>query len=55
MKGDRKPIPENFRRKHTGTMGNEILPEVRDFSYDCRYKKPPVPKAHEKPVQGLKS
>jgi hypothetical protein len=28
---------------------------VRNFSYDCKHKKDPVPKVTEKPVQGLKS
>lgn len=26
VKGDRKPVPENFLKKQTGTMGNETLP-----------------------------
>jgi hypothetical protein len=28
---------------------------VRNFSYDCKHKKNPVPKVTEKPIQGLKS
>ncbi len=43
-------------------MGNETLPPgtnipiiVRNFSYDCKHKKDPVPKVADKPVQGLKS
>lgn len=36
-------------------MGNETLPAVRNFSYDCKHKKEPVPCVHEKPVQGLRS
>ena len=36
-------------------MGDEALPPVRDFSYDCRHKKPPVPAVSEKPVMGLSS
>jgi hypothetical protein len=26
LKGDRKPSPNSFIKKHTGTMGNETLP-----------------------------
>ena len=44
-------------------MGNETLPPgiiciynvVRNFSYDCRHKKDPIPNVHDKPVHGLKS
>ncbi len=36
-------------------MGNETLPPVRNFAYDCQHKKEPVPTVHEKPVHGLKS
>lgn len=36
-------------------MGNETLPPARNFSYDCSHKKEPVPKATDKPVQGLRS
>ena len=28
---------------------------MRNFSYDCKHKKHPVPRVTEKPVQGLKS
>ena len=42
-------------KKHTGTMGNESLPEVRKFTYDQKHKKDPVPKVHDKPVHGLKT
>lgn len=42
-------------KKHTGTMGNESLPEVRKFIYDQKHIKDPVPKVHDKPVHGLKS
>jgi hypothetical protein len=62
LKGDRNPVADNFLKKQTGTMGNETLPPgiiiiylVRNFSYDCRHKKDPVPKVADKPVQGLKS
>ena len=55
MKGDRKPVPDQYLKKHTGTMGNETLPPVRNFSYDHKHKKDPIPKVHEKPVHGLKS
>ena len=36
-------------------MGNEDLPPVRNFSYDCRHKKDSVPRVNEKPVMGLRS
>ena len=36
-------------------MGNETLPAVRNFSYDCKHKKDPVPTVHDKPVHGLRS
>jgi hypothetical protein len=36
-------------------MGNHDLPPVRNFSYDCKHKKDPVPCVNDKPVQGLKS
>ena len=36
-------------------MGDNTLPPVRNFSYDCSHKKPKVPKVHEKPVFGQKS
>lgn len=36
-------------------MGNETLPPVRNYSFDCKHKKDPVPRVHEKPIQGLKS
>ncbi len=36
-------------------MGNGNLPPVRNFSYDCKHKKEPVPCVHEKPVQGQRS
>lgn len=62
VKGDRKPVPDAFLKKHTGTMGNETLPPgtdgldpVRNFSYDCRHKKDAVPRANDRPVHGLKS
>lgn len=64
LKGDRTPSPDKFLKKHTGTMGNETLPDgntfcycylARKFSYDCRHKKDPVPSKDDKPVQGLKS
>ena len=42
-------------KKSTGTMGNETLPPVRNFSYDCKHKKDSVPCVSDKPVQGLKS
>jgi len=28
---------------------------ARNFSYDCKHKKEPVPCVHDKPVHGLKS
>lgn len=37
---------------------HQVLPFlylVRNFSYDCRYKKEAVPKANERPVHGMKS
>lgn len=55
LKGDRRPSPEHFQKKHSGTMGNESLPPVRNFSYDCTHKRPSVPKSTERPVHGLKS
>jgi len=55
LKYDRKPSPDNFIKKHSGTMGNNTLPPVRNFSYDCSHKKESVPKIYEKPVLGLKS
>jgi len=55
LKYDRKPSPDNFRRKHTGTMGNSTLPPVRNFSYDCSHKKPAVPRVSERPVLGVKT
>ncbi len=36
-------------------MGNNTLPPVRNFSYDCTHKKTAVPKPHEKPIFGQKS
>ena len=36
-------------------MGDDTLPPVRNFSYDCRHKRDPVPLASEKPVMGLSS
>ena len=36
-------------------MGNETLPPVRNFSYDCSHKRPPVPKVNERPTMGLRS
>ena len=36
-------------------MGDDTLPPVRNFSYDCRHKKDPVPLVSEKPVLGLSS
>lgn len=55
LKGERKPSPQSYRLKHTGTMGDNSLPPVKGYSYDCEQKKPAVPKVHEKPVLGLKS
>lgn len=55
LKHDRRPSPEHFRKKHTGTMGNNSLPPLRNFSYDCAHKKAAVPRAHEKPALGLSS
>jgi hypothetical protein len=62
VKGDRKPAPDTFLKKHTGTMGNETLPpripydhSAKNFSYDCKHKKDSVPKAGDQPVHGLKS
>jgi hypothetical protein len=36
-------------------MGNNSLPPLRNFSYDCSHKKSPVPRVQEKPVLGMKS
>ncbi len=36
-------------------MGNSTLPPVRNFSYDCSFKKPTVPGRSERPVLGLRS
>lgn len=36
-------------------MGDDTLPPVRNFSYDCRHKKQAVPCVNEKPVMGLQS
>lgn len=36
-------------------MGDETLPPVRNFSYDWKHKKDPIPPIHERPVHGLKS
>jgi len=55
LKHDRKPSPEHFRKKHTGTMGSNELPPVRNFSYDLKYKKPNIPHLNEKPILGLRS
>ena len=55
LKGERKPSPQNFRLKATGTMGDNSLPPVRQYSYDCSYKKDPVPTVKDKPVLGLRS
>jgi len=55
LKGDRRPSPKNFRLKHTGTMGDNTLPTVENYSYDCKHRKDPVPKITEKPVMGLRS
>jgi len=55
LKGDRKPAPDSFLKKQSGTMGNETLPPVRNFSYDCSHKKDSVPRVTDKPVLGLKS
>lgn len=52
---DRKPSPEHFRRKQTGTMGNNSLPPIRSFTYDCAHKRASVPKLTDKPLLGLKS
>jgi len=48
--------------KATGTMGDNSLPPgthsiyaVRQYSYDCSYKKDPVPTVKDKPVLGLRS
>ena len=55
LSGDRKPSPQNYMRKHTGTMGNETLPEIRHFSYDSTCRKPSVPKSTDRPIYGMKS
>ena len=55
LKGDRRPSSKNFLKKNTGTMGDETLPPIRNFSYDCKHKKQPVPLVHEKPVMGQRS
>lgn len=55
LKGQRRPSPQNYRLKHTGTMGDNNLPPVKNYSYDCERRKAPVPKATEKPVMGLRS
>lgn len=55
LKHERKTSPQDFRRKHTGTMGDNSLPPVRNFSYDCSHKREAVPKASEKPVMGMKT
>lgn len=36
-------------------MGNETLPQIRNFSYDCSCKRAPVPKSTERPIYGVKS
>lgn len=36
-------------------MGDESLPPVRNFSYDNRHKKAPVPLHNERPAQGEKT
>lgn len=36
-------------------MGNNSLPPLRNFSYDCAHKKAAVPRVHERPVLGQKS
>jgi hypothetical protein len=36
-------------------MGNNSLPPIRNFSYDCSHKKQAVPLVSEKPLLGLKS
>lgn len=55
LKHARRPSPQNFRLKHTGTMGDNALPPVKNYSYDCHNRKDPVPKHNEKPVMGLRS
>lgn len=55
LKNDRKPSPDSFRKKNTGTMGSNILPPIRNFSYECSHKKSAVPLNSEKPVLGLRS
>lgn len=55
LKHDRRPSPEHFRKKQTGTMGNNSLPPLRNFSYDCSHRKAAVPRAHERPVLGQRS
>lgn len=36
-------------------MGNEELPSVNKFAYDCTHLKDKVPGANEKPIMGLRS
>jgi hypothetical protein len=36
-------------------MGDNTLPPVKAYSYECYNPKNPVPKHNEKPVMGLKS
>jgi hypothetical protein len=55
LKHDRNPSPDNFIKKHTGTMGSNSLPPVRNFSYECVFKKDSVPKRSQKPTMGLRS
>jgi hypothetical protein len=45
LKHDRKPSPTFFRKKNSGTMGSNILPPIRNFSYDCSNKKALVPRS----------
>lgn len=55
LKGDRKPSPDAFLKKNTGTMGSSELPIPRNFSYNCELKKPSVPCVQDKPLMGQRS
>ena len=55
-KGAVKPQADSFRKRGTGTMGyNYQAPSESAFKYDENYKRPDVPRVHEKPIMGLKT
>jgi hypothetical protein len=55
VKGANKPYPSQFRKKNTGTMGDNSLPKPRSFKHSDEILKPEVPCACERPVMGLRT